>query len=274
MVSMLATLTVDEVLSLHEALARHFEGENDPIQPAGVRSIALLESAVGRQFAGVNGVYRYADPRDNAATLMYGLCMNHPFYNGNKRVSLVAGLIHLDRNGYIPDGLTHDEIYRAVLALASHRPLSGKKKVPTSAGNRSEIEVEELSAWLRRKFRKEDKRIRPITYRELRRILNRFGLRVVVEDYTFKVFRDEESVSHGFLGLGRPRTVRRTRELCQIGCGGEGRVIKKGTLAQIRRDCRLTPEDGVDARAFYDDEAAVDFILNQYRGVLTRLARV
>ena len=41
-------LTVDEVLQVHTALVRHAEGTEDQISPPGPRSMALLESAVGR----------------------------------------------------------------------------------------------------------------------------------------------------------------------------------------------------------------------------------
>jgi len=42
------TLSVEDVLFIHEVLVRNFALNGDPIEPPGVKSLALLESAVGR----------------------------------------------------------------------------------------------------------------------------------------------------------------------------------------------------------------------------------
>jgi prophage maintenance system killer protein len=94
----LATLTAEDVLTIHEYLINDFAATSDPISPPGVRSVALLESAVGRQHTGTGSTLKYPDPIDNAATLLYGVCLDHPFHNGNKRTALVAMLVHLDKN--------------------------------------------------------------------------------------------------------------------------------------------------------------------------------
>ena len=95
----LQTLTTEDVLLIHEALAADFAAADDPIAPAGVRDMGLLESAIGRQFAGSVTSLKYPAPIENAATVMYGICSNHPFHNGNKRTALVSLLSHLDKNG-------------------------------------------------------------------------------------------------------------------------------------------------------------------------------
>jgi len=76
-----------------------FAGTGDPIAPPGVRSMTLLESAVSRQHTALGGRLKYADPVSSAATLLYGICSDHPFHNGNKRTALVAMLVHLDDTG-------------------------------------------------------------------------------------------------------------------------------------------------------------------------------
>src|SRR5437667_1950835 len=92
------TLTKEDVLRIHEYLVRDFAQSDDPIAPSGVRSEALLESAIGRQHVALGDEMKYATIHENAATLLYGLCLDHPFHNGNKRTALVAMLVHLDRN--------------------------------------------------------------------------------------------------------------------------------------------------------------------------------
>ena len=46
------TLSVDFVVGVHIHLVRYFEKSADPISPPGLRSIALLESAVEKQNTG------------------------------------------------------------------------------------------------------------------------------------------------------------------------------------------------------------------------------
>jgi len=48
-------LTVDDVLSIYEAITQDFADSVDPISPAGIRDPNLLESAVFRQETGFNG---------------------------------------------------------------------------------------------------------------------------------------------------------------------------------------------------------------------------
>jgi len=63
--------------------------------------MSLLASAVARQESGYGNTLKYHEPIINAATLLYGICNDHPFHNGNKRTALVCALAHLDRNRQI-----------------------------------------------------------------------------------------------------------------------------------------------------------------------------
>lgn len=278
------TLSVEDVLSIHEALIIHFEEEGDPIVPSGVRSSALLESAISRQGTSIGGTFKYSAPHSNAAALMYGICMNHPFHNGNKRTALVATLVHLDRNGYIPDGVTHKEFYNMILALADHRlssststPRGGRNAVPLQPRQSlsPDQETNVIAQWLKRRTRHVDKREHPLTFRQLRRILGRHNCRFGNQDSGFiDVYKDEELIEKGFLGLGRPRKRRRETKVTQIAYAGEGELVKVMSIKLIRKKCKLLPEDGIDSRSFYDSKATIDYILNQYRTILKRLARV
>src|SRR5262245_17511958 len=90
------------------------------MSPSGVRSLALLESAVFRQSVSLGSTRKYPDPLSNAATLAFGLCCDHPFYNGNKRTALVAMLVHLDRNHLCLYRTTQSMLYQFMLAVANH----------------------------------------------------------------------------------------------------------------------------------------------------------
>ena len=280
----ISTLSCADVEAIHDALVTHFEESGDPMTPAGVRDRGLLESAVGRQIVGSGNVLKYRDARANAATLLYGLCMNHPFHNGNKRTALVACLAHLDGNRYIPDNVLHSEFYNLVLALADHKLSSlsllaketkrlSKQDTSKKPNSKSDVEVHLLTKWLELTTRIIDKRERPLTIRTLRQILTRLGCQFGEPHQNFvDIYGPEKLVRTKILSI-IPRTkVKRDRT--QISYPGEGSVVSVNTIKMIRREFNLTPDDGIDSRVFYDKQAVVDAILNDYQGILRRLARV
>ena len=119
------------MLALHaQVLAEHGGRE-------GVRDRAMLESALARprnRFAyGKTGLAALA------AAYGFGLCRNHPFVDGNKRVALAAMDVFLQLQGrelVAPE----PEVARTILALAAGRLTEAK-----------------LEAWVRKRTR----RVRP-----------------------------------------------------------------------------------------------------------------
>ena len=82
MTGILKYLTVESVLAIHaEVLAAHGGG-------AGLRSRPLLESAVAAPQATMMGQLLISEPMEIAAAYLFYICSNHPFVDGNKRVSL------------------------------------------------------------------------------------------------------------------------------------------------------------------------------------------
>lgn len=90
-------LSVADVLALHERALRQDGGL------PGLRDEGLLDSALQRP---VNR-YHYGDPDiyEMAAAYAYGLAMNHPFLDGNKRIALLSIRAFLFYNGqrFFPD---------------------------------------------------------------------------------------------------------------------------------------------------------------------------
>lgn len=86
---MVQFLSLDEVLAIQEALVDRFGGIG------GVRDLGLLESALFRPRTGY-----YRDLVEMAAALFESLIMNHPFFDGNKRVAFFATDVFLRLNGY------------------------------------------------------------------------------------------------------------------------------------------------------------------------------
>ena len=105
-------------ISKEAALAMHHRqlAEHGGIQ--GIRDESLLESALGEP----QDLFVYSnttvDMAHLAASYTYGIVMNHPFLDGNKRTALVVGRTFLLLNGY--NLITsQEEKYMAIINIAS-----------------------------------------------------------------------------------------------------------------------------------------------------------
>jgi death-on-curing protein len=84
---------------------------------AGVREENALESALAR----ARQRWSYEPETDMvalAAAYGFGLCQNHPFRDGNKRVAFITMVVFLDLNGWDFDA-PEPEVVTAMLAVAS-----------------------------------------------------------------------------------------------------------------------------------------------------------
>lgn len=270
-------LSCDEVTQIHYIVCRDFAEEEDPVGYGGIRSQALLESAVNRQHAGWGPFRKYPDPCRNAATLTYGICNDHPFHNGNKRTALVSMLAHLDKNRLTLKGdVKQAELYEIMLSLADHgltleRVAPRTKRKFQRARFDSDHQVGELARWLQARAERIRRGERQVTYRQLRQILPRHGY-ALGEHKTgnqMEVVRIREVRK----GLLRHERVIEQKPIGRIGYRNEGETVSIKTMKELRRMCRLTAEEGVDSDAFYDGADVVDAFVNQYRNVLRRLAK-
>ncbi len=82
-------LTVADALAIHSVLVKKYGGAD------GVRDMGALESALYRPQTGY-----YLDVIQEAAALLEGLAINHPFVDGNKRVAFAVMDVFLRLNGY------------------------------------------------------------------------------------------------------------------------------------------------------------------------------
>ncbi len=265
------TLSVDEVRMIHERLCEDFAQTSDPIDPPGVRSESLLESAVNRQTSGFEDRLKYHEPVVNAATLLYGICNDHPFHNGNKRTALVATLAHLDRNNLVLKDTKQREIFALMIAVADHKLLTNQIKIgrDTHAVPRrgtADEEVLALRDWLTPRVDKITRGEIRITYRELRKILARFG-------YTI---RPGKSTKVSICRATNPRPSlfgkQKIKAVMSIDWHDDGREIAIGTVKHIRETLRLCERDGVTRETFYGGGLRVDRFINEYRIVLRKLA--
>jgi death on curing protein len=95
-------LTVADVLGMHTILMQRYGGAG------GVRDPGALEAALFRPQTGY-----YDDIIAEAAALLESLAINHPFVDGNKRISFAATDVFLRINGWClkrPPWLIHVEM--------------------------------------------------------------------------------------------------------------------------------------------------------------------
>ena len=262
------TLSAAEVIQIHELLVQDFAASGDPIAPAGIRSMALLESAVGRQHVGLGNQMKYPLPVENAATLMYGICLDHCFHNGNKRTALVAMLVHLDKNRIGLFNVNQQELFDMVLNIANHTIGLKPREIDPEKRRNPDQEVKAIAKWLEDKAEKLKRGERIVTNREIRRILRSFSFETENPvGNTIEIVKYEKRRR----GLLRREEVVR-QHITTIPYPGDSKDVAVQRIKEIRKICRLCEEDGVDSTAFYDRTVVIDVFINRYRTILRRLA--
>ena len=96
---------IGEVVAMQRSLIEQFGGGH------GILDLPALESALLRPQIGY-----YDSIVQEAAALMESLAVNHPFIDGNKRVSFFVTDTFLRTNGYYID-CDNDEAYRFFISL-------------------------------------------------------------------------------------------------------------------------------------------------------------
>lgn len=82
------------VLIIHSDLLQRYGGR------AGLRDLALLQSALARPKVSVGRKFAHKSMFDKAAAYGFHLYRDHPFIDGNKRVAFVLMDVFLQRNGW------------------------------------------------------------------------------------------------------------------------------------------------------------------------------
>ena len=267
------TLCDEEILRIYDLLVLDFAESDDPIKPAGLRSPDLLASAVSRQHTGIGVRLKYSEAPENAATLLFGICHDHPFINGNKRTALVSMLAHLDKNRMTLVKAGREELFQMIIDVANHTFVARGSKPRRPHGN-PDHEVAEIARWVRDHLYRLQKGERQITYRQLRAILGRYGYALEnPHGNSIDIVKIQEIVERRFFS-SKTTTVR--KRITSIPYPGEKRLVTIGLLKHIRKVCQLTEADGFDSPSFYapdDDTNVIDGFINEYRTVLRRLAK-
>lgn len=105
-------LSKEQIISLHAQLIEETGGVG------GLRDESLLDSALNAPFQSFGSFEPFPSIQQKAARLGYGLIMNHPFVDGNKRIGAHVMLVFLALNG-IELEYTQDELASEILSVAS-----------------------------------------------------------------------------------------------------------------------------------------------------------
>ncbi len=100
------------VMIIHSDLLRRYGGK------AGLRDIALLQSALAQPKVTVARKFAHKSVFDKAAAYGFHLCNNHPFIDGNKRVAFVLMDLFLQRNGW-EIAADEEDAYSLMIDLSS-----------------------------------------------------------------------------------------------------------------------------------------------------------
>ncbi len=254
-------LRQEDVIAIHEELARDSKEANDPISPAGVRDHHLLESACFHPQTASFDSLKYPTVESAAAALLYALVKNHAFHNGNKRTALVSMLAFLDENGMYPQ-CSKDDLFEITLATAE------SKVAKDNPSRNADREVHAIALWIGEKFRLRELGDRPLQWGKLKRILSGYRCRFdSLPGNRLNIYREVE----------RRRIFGAATRLelhSQVSCKNDGTDADLSTIKKIRADLELDDKSGIDSREFYSKSKwePSDFI-RRYRKILRRLAR-
>jgi len=259
-------LGLHDVLKAHFLIANYFYEAGSGLGGVGPRDINLLHSALHRQHVAFGPNRKWKSRTEIASTLFYGLIKDHPFHDANKRTAFLTLLYHLQLFRLTPTVAQRD-LENLTVDIADNR-LSKFKRYNELTRKSEDPEVEFIAHFLRRNTREIDKRYYIITYRQLKGILNRFGYDLVNPlGNTIDVVKIGEGRS-SFHGDDWPVGSRVT----QVGFPGWSSQVNQGAIATVRKQTKLTYEDGVDSTTFFRDEEPIDCLIAEYNEPLKRLA--
>lgn len=105
-------LSKEQIIKLYEELVSETGGTG------GIRDEGLLESAINAPLQSYDNIELFPSIQQKGARLGYGIIMNHPFVDGNKRTGAHAMLVFLAING-IELCFDDDELVNMVLNVAA-----------------------------------------------------------------------------------------------------------------------------------------------------------
>lgn len=255
-----------DVLRAHYLLVDYFANEGgEGISLYGVKNENLLLSAMGRQLVEFEGRVKWKEPIHRCATLFFGLIKNHAFHDGNKRTAFLSALYHLQMIGRtLCTSHSEFESLAVITAAGTLEKYPRFKKFE----KRGDPEVNFIADFFRKNTREVDKRQYAITFRDLDRILRKYGFLLSNPDGNYIDVVRNRTERFGFFKQ-KKRVVQEA--VIKIGFPGWSRQVFDNALQKVRKATELTPENGVDSQVFYQEADALFTLIGEYHGPLLRL---
>ncbi|MEZ5383861.1 MAG: type II toxin-antitoxin system death-on-curing family toxin [Microthrixaceae bacterium] len=105
--------------------------------PAPIRDLGLLGSAVARPQTTAFGDDAYPDLWTKAAALLQSIVTNHALVDGNKRLGWLSTAVFLEINGIEISRVSNDDVYDLVVGIAA-----GRTTLEAIAGRLQQLEAQ------------------------------------------------------------------------------------------------------------------------------------
>jgi len=191
------------------------------------------------------------------ATLLYGLVLNHPFHDANKRTGFLAAMTLLYRNGLVPK--ISEQQFEDFTVSVAEKKFRNLLKYKRSFEGQDQADVMYIAHFMRVSTRQADKKDYWITYRELDSILRRFG-------YELKNPKDNR------IDVVVTEGVDVGKRVAHVGFQAWSKQAARGVIDTVRVATRLDVLNGVDSGAFFKGEEPIRNLMAKYYVPLERLA--
>lgn len=261
------TIGMMDVLRAHFLIVDYFYSKDTGLGGVGPRDPDLLHSAVYRQFVSYGGQDKWSNSFERAATLLYGIIIDHPFHDANKRTGLLVLLLFLYKMNRVPT-IPQSDLEDFAVEI-SERRLAKYGRYRSFLKKKSDPDVLFIADFLKRKSRILDRRSYTVTFRELDKILAGFGYRLRNPHNNYiDVVRVKER--RRIFGFGRREKI--DVKVAQVGFPGWKCQVNQGAVGTIRKATKLTAEHGFDSQTFFQGVDPVQSLIAEYSRPLERLA--
>lgn len=250
-------LSIQDVLAVHFLIVDMFYGQREGLGGIGPKDLGLLSSAVGRQFASYAGHDKWATTEEKVATLLYGIVLNHPFHDANKRTGFLTALYLLQLQGRFPK-ITAKQFEDFVVKVAD-KSFRQMEKFKRSFEGHEDADIKYIAHFIRSATREIDKRDYQITFSDLDRILGRFDFALSNPQGNYiDVVRTDGKYSGNWV--------------CQIGFPSWKKQVTRQAIKTVRQATGLTVLNGIDSQVFFKDVEPIGQLMARYYEPLKRLA--
>ena len=263
------SIGIIDVLWAHFCLVDFFAESGEGIGGVGPRNLDLLHSALYRQHISYDGKSKWDNDFDRIATVFFGIIMNHPFHDANKRTAFLSCIYHLQKVNRCLT-ITESEFEEFTVLIAERKLEKYSRYKDILKRNSKDPEVEFISWFLKKHSRMTDNKFYSITYRQLNTILNGFGFDMKnPRNNCVDIIRTVER--RRILGIAGPKEKTDVK-VCQIGFPNWTSQVGRGAIKTIRESCKLDHKNGFDSQSFFKNADPIDCLIARYQEPIRSLA--